>query len=374
MKLLIAGDFAPVRQFNSSFNENLFDTFSLTKDHDFALLNLEAPLTNINLPIKKTGPNLSMDPRWARVIAEAGFNAVSLANNHILDMGAEGLQETINHCTSAGLKYFGAGQNIGEAIQPLILEHNQVKIGLLALSEYEFTIASETTAGAAPIDPIDNYYAIENLKREVDKIILILHAGNEFFPYPRPGLMKLCHYYVDLGISGIVCHHAHVPLGYEVYNGSPIFYGTGNFYFPHKMIQKEDWNRGYLVSLDFNNGSKPFMIYPYHFDDRGIGVLEKLDRTEFLQSLEQRSKVIEDEKLLANKWEEFCRERSKSYIMSLITNNKIERFFFHRNLLTPKMFPRKLLLLLNYLRCDSHREALVTILKQAAIPKKFHKG
>lgn len=374
MKLLVAGDFAPVRQFNSSFNEELFDTFSLIKEHDFAILNLEAPLTNSNLPIKKTGPNLSMDPKWARVIAEAGFNAVSLANNHILDMGTEGLQETINHCTTAGLIYFGAGQNICEAIKPLIIQNNGVKIGLLALSEHEFTIATETSAGAAPIDPITNYYAIQELQREVDKIILILHAGNEFFPYPRPGLVKLCHYYVDLGVSGIVCHHAHVPLGYEVYNGSPIFYGTGNFYFPHEVIQNKDWNRGYMVSLDLSNLSKPFNIIPYHFDDNNVSVLENFDRKNFIGLLEQRSKVIENKNLLANKWKEFCQGRSKSYLMSLISNNKIERFFFKHNLITTEMFDRKLLLTLNFLRCDSHREAVVTILKQAVIPKEIHNG
>jgi poly-gamma-glutamate capsule biosynthesis protein CapA/YwtB (metallophosphatase superfamily) len=87
IKLLLAGDFAPTQQFQGSFNEDLLNNLSLLSLHDYAVVNLEGPLTNNHQPQQKMGPVLSINPKWASILKASGFNVVSLANNHVLDMG-----------------------------------------------------------------------------------------------------------------------------------------------------------------------------------------------------------------------------------------------------------------------------------------------
>ena len=94
---------------------------------------------------------------------------------------------------------------------------------------------------------------------------MTLHGGNEYFPYPRPGLRKLCQHYIDLGVQAVVCHHPHVPGAYEYYNGKPIFYSLGNLIFDHEN-PPEDWNFGYMVKFEINKQKKVITnveIIPY---------------------------------------------------------------------------------------------------------------
>jgi poly-gamma-glutamate synthesis protein (capsule biosynthesis protein) len=365
MKLLIAGDFSPTIQHCSKINTNLFKNFEIAKTHDFAILNLEGPLTNINQPIKKMGPNLSINPRWASVIREGGFNIVSLANNHILDMGEAGLLETLDNCQKEGLQCLGAGRNLQEAAKTLIIEKDGVKVGILAFAEKEFSIASENAAGAAPIDSVDNYYAIKALKQKVDHIVLILHAGNENFPYSRPGLVKLCRYYIDLGASAIICHHTHVPTGYEVYKDAPIFYGIGNFYFPKETDEITDWNYGYSVVLNFNADQLlTFDILPHYFDKNGVYPLTGEQKDIFLNEIQRKSNIIQDQILLKQEWGKFVREKQNLYTYNVLSYNRYDRLLFRLKILQPRCFIKKLLLILNYMRCDSHKELLEHALSQ----------
>ncbi|MBW6473098.1 MAG: CapA family protein, partial [Anaerolineaceae bacterium] len=322
-------------------------------------------LTNLEHPQKKMGPVLSIDPKWASILQASGFNVVSLANNHVLDMGESGLQDTLEYCHSAGLSVVGAGRNLREASQPLILEKEGIKIGLLAFAEVKYSIATEASFGAAPIDPISNFYTINALKQDVDHTIIILHAGNEFYQYPRPGLVKLCRYYVELGASAVICHHAYVPLGYEVYQDTPIFYGTGNFYFPSDKYKIDEWRQGYMVSLSFfRNFKMSFEITPYRFNVDGIHVLEENERSMFLEKLEERSNIIHDQASLQQQWESYCQNEQMTYVQNLYAYNKFDRLLFRNKVLKPTNFPNRTLKLLNYYRCDSHREAIIQILDQ----------
>jgi hypothetical protein len=275
------------------------------------------------------------------------------------------LQETLEHCHSAALKVVGAGRNLRKASQPLILEKEGIKIGLLAFAEVKFSIATQASFSAAPIDPISNYYSINELKQDIDHLIIILHAGNEYYQYPRPGLVKLCRYYVELGASAVICHHAHVPLGYEIYQDTPIFYGTGNFYFPSDKHKIDEWHQGYMVSLSFfQNSQLSFEIVPYRFNVDGIHVFEENERSMLLEKLEERSKIIHDSALLRQKWESYCQNEQMTYVQNLLAYNKIDRLLFRIKFLKPAYFPNKLLKLLNYYRCDSHREAVIQVLEQ----------
>lgn len=362
LKILIAGDFYPGP--GRSVGPQWIHRLPVIREHDLNILNLEGPLTERESPIFKTGPALRIDPQWAGVIKESGFQVVSLANNHILDMGEPGLIDTLEECEQANLNYVGAGENLENARKALIFKANGIAVGLLAFAENEFSIATEVSAGAAPVDPIDNFADIQALGGRVDKRIVLLHGGNEHYPYPRPGLAKLCRFYVDAGADAVICHHSHTAGGYEIYKGAPIFYGTGNFYFPKGQKEGTDWNYGYLVSLEIKNDrSLSFATIPYGFDQDGVHLLENEAKEQFNKELQKKSEIIGDPLSLKKYWDSFCREKESQYIPTLFAYTRYDRILFRLKIFRPEFFRRKALVFLNFIRCESHRETILTQLQ-----------
>jgi poly-gamma-glutamate capsule biosynthesis protein CapA/YwtB (metallophosphatase superfamily) len=198
ISIFFAGDFAPCREFECIVIDKGYDIFGdLHKsiaEADLSFLNLETPLCIKGKPIEKTGPNLNAHPGCIKAVKGAGFEVVGLANNHIMDFGNEGLEETIRSCKSAGLTICGAGKNLTEAQHIPIIERRGLKIAYIAVAEHEFSIAGEAKAGAAPLDPVDNTLQIESVRNQADLVFVSIHGGNEYFSLPRPGIRKLCRY------------------------------------------------------------------------------------------------------------------------------------------------------------------------------------
>src|SRR5690606_6997335 len=111
------------------------------------------------------------------------------------------------------------------------LEAKGVKVAIIALAAYEFNQSEGNSAGSAPIDLIDNHKQIAQAKAKADIVIVTIHGGNEYFPYPRPKLRKMCRHFIELGADAIICHHPHTAGAYETHNGKPIFYSIGNLIF-----------------------------------------------------------------------------------------------------------------------------------------------
>ncbi|MCK5451518.1 MAG: CapA family protein, partial [Candidatus Omnitrophica bacterium] len=158
ISIFFAGDFAPCRGFESLVlgkGPEIFDNLQKNiAGADLSFLNLETPLCIKGKPIEKTGPNFTAHPDCIKAIKGAGFEVVGLANNHIMDFGNEGLEETIRSCKSAGLTICGAGKNLTQAQQIPIIERRGLKIAYIAVAEHEFSIAGADRAGAAPLDPV----------------------------------------------------------------------------------------------------------------------------------------------------------------------------------------------------------------------------
>jgi len=234
--LTIAGDLSPIGRaeallVNKHFKEVWGGLLEILTNGDLSVVNLECPLTYRKTPILKAGPHLRADPRCAESIHAGGFDVVTLANNHILDMGQEGLLDTCQACQEAGLSTVGVGRNLSEANRPLIQTVKGIRVAIIALAEHEFSIATYDKAGACALDPIENYYQIMRAKELADFVLVVFHGGNEYYALPSPRMVKTCRYFVDCGAHAVVCHHTHVPSGIEFYHDAPIVYGTGNFLF-----------------------------------------------------------------------------------------------------------------------------------------------
>jgi poly-gamma-glutamate synthesis protein (capsule biosynthesis protein) len=374
LSLLFCGDFAPVQNFEKLVIEKgalIFgDLLKEINNADMSFINLETPACSVNDPIIKSGPVLKVSPKCLESLSEANFDVIGMANNHILDHGEIGLLETIESCQNYHLDYVGVGNNIEQAQEPLILKRKGIKIAIIALAEREFGIASELTAGAAPLDPIDNTKQIEKAKNDADFVFVTIHGGNEYFPLPRPGLRKICHYFIDRGVDGVICHHPHVPGGYEFYKNKPIFYSLGNIIFDKKN-PLPGWCDGYATQMDFDIKSKKlnsFNILPYRqsVNDDGVKLLECNEKKSFLQHIDQLNTILNDKVEYNKEWNKFCTTKEKNMLIySFLPKNRvigisskilpIKQIFLPKNSVSTK---------LNLIRCESHLELLQSILEK----------
>jgi len=166
------------------------------------------------------------------ILEEAGIDGVTLANNHILDAGVPGVRETMAHLDDAGIAHAGAGLDLAEARKPMIFSLGETKIGVLSylgVPSYDWAWATETSAGAAPIQEEVMTDDVEKLRSEVDLVVVMPHWGKEYLATPESWQVDWAHAAVDAGADLVIGGHAHWPKGIEVYEGKPVFYGVGNF-------------------------------------------------------------------------------------------------------------------------------------------------
>jgi len=158
---------------------------TLIKTSDFALVNFEGPATTSKNPIPKSGPSIKMDPNSTKIVKELGFSGVTLANNHIMDYGEEGLFQTITNCKELDLKICGAGANAAEALKPIILRlNNGFGIAIFSLCEREFGVCTGKSPGSAWISDPEAIKEVSKARNGTDFVIVIAHGGIEDVPIP----------------------------------------------------------------------------------------------------------------------------------------------------------------------------------------------
>lgn len=376
LKIIFCGDFAPVYRNEELILNNSKKIFSSINPEimaaDISFVNLECPLTLYSKKDLKRGPNLRAHPKCIIPLKEIGFNAIGLANNHIKDYGTQGVLDTIQLCEKHCIKACGAGKNIKEAQKPLYITKKGITLAIIAIAEQEFCIASENNAGAAPLDPIVNYYQILEAKKHADLVFITIHGGNEYFPFPRPGLRKICHFFIDLGVDAIICHHPHVPGPFEFYKNKPIVYSLGNFLFDHKSPSHPDWEKGFMVSMDYNPTSltlEKFSIIPYSqsYHHPGIKRLEGKEKQQFLTRITKMEEKLGNNFEYSKEWQNFCQHQANRYLgyESLPFTPKINGKLGELcNIFNFSGFKTKYLLQQNLIECESHRELLLQILKK----------
>jgi poly-gamma-glutamate capsule biosynthesis protein CapA/YwtB (metallophosphatase superfamily) len=207
---------------------------------DLTLANLENPVIRAAVwhPDATTFTGeLSLLP----ILNDAGIDGVTLGNNHILDAGVSGVRETMAHLDDAGIAYAGAGMDIAEAREPMIFSLGETKVGVLSyqgVPSYDWAWATDTAAGTAPITEEVMIEDVQKLRDRVDLVVVSPHWGKEYMATPEPWQVDWAHAAVEAGADLVVGGHAHWPKGIEVYEGSPIFYGVGNFLFDQSWSEE----------------------------------------------------------------------------------------------------------------------------------------
>lgn len=362
--ICIFGDFVPINRGIKAVTDKTAISHEITdviKKADYNIINLECPAVSREeaIPIQKDGPNLKCSAETVTYLKDVGFNLCTLANNHLKDYGEIGIQDTMQACKDNGIEWVGAGANINEARIPKLIELNGMRIGIVNVCENESSIATDEEAGSNPIDEINNYYDICELKQKVDKIIVIIHGGTEHYNLPTPRMKKRCHFYADLGVSAIVCHHTHCYSGYEVYNNVPIFYSLGNFFFDNAKNLSRLWTTGYFVQLNLSDNQVDFNICPYIQckDHAEVAFLNDEQKKEFEEDIKSINAIIADNQLLKDNYLQWRNKRYKHYMAIALTwGGKYYKAAFRRNLVPAWISKRNAILLLNYIRCESHHD------------------
>jgi len=165
----------------------------------------------------------------------AGIDVLTLANNHVLDFGPEALLETILVLKNNDILYTGAGGNAQEALEPVILERNGLKVGIVAFSlvvPWLQWVAGPNTPGINSGYHYEQVYnSVRELDKETDLVIVSLHWGTELADKPTLQQQELARKLIDLGADVVVGHHPHVLQGLEIYKQGLIAYSLGNFIF-----------------------------------------------------------------------------------------------------------------------------------------------
>lgn len=369
MNVIIAGDFAPRHRLAKQVEERRFqeifpdELVAIIKSADYSLVNFESPIIEKGFkPIKKCGPNLGCTSDAVDAVKYAGFTAVTMANNHIFDYGTDGLNKSVECCKKTGLDVVGVGKNLQDAERTLYVEKAGTKLAIINCCEHEFSIATETYGGANPLNPIRQYYAIQEAKKQADYVLVIVHGGHEHYQLPSPRMQETYRFFVDAGADAVVNHHQHCYSGYEIYNGKPIFYGLGNFCFDYNGTPTQKWTEGYMVEIDFVKDIT-FNIYPYcQYGDQPSVVL--LDENYFNKNISSLNEAIKDEITLNKRIEEYYKDSTNSLeSVFLPFRNRLLNYTWRK--IYPKIISDKTrILVLAHLQCESHISRVLYRLKK----------
>lgn len=374
MRILIAGDFCPHNRTVKIIEENrsqyLWNNISsVVADHDYSILNFECPIVKQDAsPIEKCGPNLRCTPKAVDAIKIAGFKCVTLANNHFYDYGDIGVNDTLSSLDKAGLDHVGGGRNSREASIIHYKRIGEYVLGIINCCEHEFSIATETTGGANPLNVVQQARAIKEAKSKADFVIVIIHGGFEHFQLPSPRMKETYRFFIEMGADAVINHHQHCFSGYEVYQSKPIFYGLGNLMFDRDGIRKSIWNEGYMVSIELTKMNNPsFAVFPYIQCDEFpiIALLDSEARKDFDKRIIELCEIIKDDKTLLSENEKWLRKGGRFYLTIFQPyRGKIMNSLYMRGFLksfVPKQIKNRII---DYIECESHRDKLIYLVKK----------
>jgi poly-gamma-glutamate synthesis protein (capsule biosynthesis protein) len=301
-------------------------TAAIVKGADLLVGNLECCLLDDRQVAEAQGRFMAVAQRLAVGLKDAGFDAMTLANNHILDFGEPGLVATRELLERIGVAAFGAGRGLVDAERPVVLERHGRRVALLAATDCTRVHAGRRRAGAAPM----HWRRLGRLVREqrelADVVVVCLHADVEFAPYPATRRVRLSRWLVDQGASMVIQHHPHVCQGIEEYRGGLIAYSLGNFVFqvhglPH-LATRPGTTEGLVLDVRVEFGRRgrrlsweavPVRIGADHRPAPSSGP----EGAAQLRELHQRSQSLHDMRFVRRSWRRQCWAEAKSTARSL---------------------------------------------------------
>lgn len=374
VSVLIGADIVP-----TAGNARLFETADLDaligeklktalSSFDFRIFNLETPLCETPSPILKQGPNLRARPAAVKGLKALDPSLLTLANNHILDQGAQGLEATVQTLRQNGLRAVGAGDDLKAAQKPAVLRKNGVTVGVYACAEHEFSLAADHAAGANPFEPDESCGHIRALRAACDYVLVLYHGGKEYYPYPAPYLQARCRKMIESGADVVVCQHSHCIGAVEKYLHGAAVYGQGNFIFD--LAENEMDKTGLLAGVTFRDSPREVKLdfIPLVKAGAAVRLAEGEAAAEILRGFEERSAQIKDPDFVQKAYLAFAEQKFSGYLKAFhggglffraankLSGGRLLRGLYSQN---------ALLEILNVIECEAHADLVVAHLKEA---------
>ncbi len=241
-----AGDESPSD--HTGWDALFADVADVFHQADFGFVNLETPVAPKHSvgskPFQFDAPIPLLES-----LKSSGIKIVSFANNHVLDQGYAGFDETLENLRDQGLLFVGSGDSAADAWKPVILEKNGIKTGWLGMTRWlnghrnpeqdsdphvAFFPYPGESGGAPGMDEAGVLAAVRAARTQCDLLLVSIHWGIEYAPAPRPEDVDIAHKMLEAGASAVIGHHPHVLQPIETYltqdnRKAVIFFSLGNF-------------------------------------------------------------------------------------------------------------------------------------------------
>jgi len=276
------------------------------------LLEADLRLVNLECVISQRGQkwqpeqkafHFRASPRAIEFLQAARIDAVTLANNHILDYGLEALRECLSLLDRAGIPHAGAGRNLRDALIPMLIEYAGNRVAVIALTD------NEPEWEAAEHQPGVNYVAYDrqgllepyrtrlaeaiNLgRRQARFVIISAHVGPNWGA-PSPAMRALAHHLLDLGADLYWGHSNHTPQGIELYHGKAILYSTGDFIDDYAVDPTERNDLSFLFLLDIQNGQlERLLLHPTRISNCRVEIASGRDATHLERDMKAKCRAF----------------------------------------------------------------------------------
>ena len=217
---------------------------------DVTVGNLESTLSRDGTPTQG-GDSFGADPNVRDGLSLAGFDVLSLANNHVGDYGPRALGKTLDRLESAGLSAVGGGRTLAQARKPVVVERAGVRIGFIATDSIGETPAADkgrpgTNRLNAPprTGPLDRAALsrigddIRALERQVDVVVVLAHWGTQYTNKPERSQRQIARVFARAGADLVVGGHPHWVQGWEMFGNTPVVHSLGNFVFDMDFMRE----------------------------------------------------------------------------------------------------------------------------------------
>jgi len=238
---------------NKDWNYPFASSSEIFSGSDIVFGNFEGAIPKVHEQTPNFNFRFSVPKEAAKAAGRAGVNVVTLANNHSLDFGENGYENTV-----ATLKDIGVA-SIGKHSDH-VYEKSGVHVRFMGLDDTLVRLATSSVV-----------QKVRTAKKENEFLIVAVHFGEEYERSSNPRQRQLAHLIIDAGADVVIGHHPHAIEELEEYHGKPIFYSLGNFIFDQYF--KDDTERGLAIRMTIEKKEVTYEMRPIHL----TGSQPKLD-------------------------------------------------------------------------------------------------
>lgn len=257
---------------------------------DAGFANLEFPIGERGWVLPGRSDEFYHDAPVAEALVRAGVSVVSLANNHLMDCGAQGLERTLTVCREAGLATVGAGVDLEAAREPW---RGMLRGRRMVLLAYGTAARDAATTGTPGIAPLDLDLVREDVRRwrgEADLLVVSAHWGSMYVDYPPPRVLEAAQAIAESGVDLVLGHHPHVLQGAERRGRTLIAYSLGDAVFNcragdfHAEVAAEKRLESGVFTMRFASRAHGVELHPTRLDADGLPVAASGEEAEAIQA------------------------------------------------------------------------------------------